>query len=173
VDESPSEVLLRQKMVMSLESALKAGPLVNDRPVASPQHRRQRNFGVQLEPQKILLPGGVGTPPGLAPTADAAATAMSMSFTPYEAVNPLGLGWPSAAQGLGITTGWTPPSCLLNVGDASCWNGPEPLNPETHRGSLFSSTSDLEKSIQQLIRSRTEVMQGPTSIEEGALQMCS
>jgi len=166
VDESPSEIQPKQKKVMSLESALKAGPLVNDRPVASPQHRRQRNFGVQLEPQKIMLPGSVGTPPGLATTADAAATAMSMSFTPYEAVNPLGLGWPSAAPGFGIATGWTPPSY---VGNVSGWNGgPAPLNPvscESQRSSLFSSTSDLEKSIEQLIRSRTEVVQSPTSID--------
>jgi len=175
VDGSPSENQHKQKKVMSLAAALQAGPLVNDRPVASPQHRRQRNFGAQLEPQKVV-PGSVGTPPGLAPTADVAATTMSLSFSSPEAANPPGLGWPSVS-GFGITTGWTPPSCLLNVGDVPCWKGgPEPLNPvscESQWSSAFSSTSDLERSIEQLIRSKTAAMQGPTISDEEPLQSCS
>jgi len=164
-DESPSEIT----KVMSLATALKAGPRVNDRPVASPQHHRQRSFGLQLQPQKVPLPGSIGTPPGLDATPAA-------GFSMDEAVNPIGFGWPGAA-GFGSMPEWTPPSCLTAGGDdVPIWKGGPELNPEScesqRRSSVFSSTSELEKSIEQLIRSRTEGTRGPSGSELATVQSC-
>ncbi|CAE7432971.1 Rbp6 [Symbiodinium sp. CCMP2592] len=82
--------------VMSLAQALRmplkgqsptAGPQAQERPVASPQHRNRtvRNLGLpskSLEPQKVMLPGAVGSPPGLGATAAAALAAMRALGSP-------------------------------------------------------------------------------------------
>ncbi|CAE7779708.1 Rbp6 [Symbiodinium pilosum] len=82
--------------VMSLAQALRmplkgqsptAGPQTQERPVASPQHRNRsvRNVGLpskSLEPQKVMLPGAVGSPPGLGATAAAALAAMRALGSP-------------------------------------------------------------------------------------------
>jgi len=151
--------------VMSLASALPPPkedvvlpPHVNERPVASPQHRRQpslRGFSTstQMEPQKVTLPGAVGTPPGLGATAAAAAAAMTAldnvppgltlpedkSSFASETVN-----WPASSQD------WTP---SISLSDAL---QPWKVAGQEEDRSIFSSTSDLQKSLTELIRLRAE-----------------
>ncbi|CAE7209556.1 smc3 [Symbiodinium sp. CCMP2592] len=67
--------------------ASEAGPQAQERPVASPQHRNraERKIGLPskaLEPQKVMLPGAVDSPPGLGATAAAALAAMRALGSP-------------------------------------------------------------------------------------------
>eukprot|EP00931_Biecheleriopsis_adriatica_P085385 TRINITY_DN5978_c0_g1_i1.p1 TRINITY_DN5978_c0_g1~~TRINITY_DN5978_c0_g1_i1.p1 ORF type:complete len:468 (+),score=114.28 TRINITY_DN5978_c0_g1_i1:79-1404(+) len=173
---SPTPTEHKGAHVMSLAAALKApstkvGPQVNDRPVASPQHRRQNGLRMsaaaptlQLEPQKVSLPGAVGSPPGLGATAAAAAAAMSALNSPPPGLSQedaaLGLGWAAPSQA--ASADWTPPSCLSlasALGDLPAWKAGESKEDSQQlgdRSSLFSTSSDLQRSLEQLIRLRAE-----------------
>lgn len=160
--------------VMSLAAALKVGPQTMDRPVASPQHRRQpRSFPTApLEPQKVTLPGTVGTPPGLGATAAAAAAAMSaMALPPGLGRETDGLPeaslfgiWPSAPAD--VSAVWGPPSCL-SLSSALAfptWKAESRAFPSDERSSVFATSSDLQRSLEQFVRltaqgKESEIMQ--------------
>ncbi|CAJ1346909.1 unnamed protein product [Effrenium voratum] len=146
--------------VMSLAQALKvpmsAGPQAQDRPVASPQHRRMRLQAASklLEPQKVSLPGAVGSPPGLGPTAAAALAAM-------RALAPPGLVEEESEE-----AAWEPAIASPELPFATAQSPKvEPkLGERTHsfgvfeqpRSTVFSNSGDLHRSLEQLLRLHAE-----------------
>ncbi|CAE7520373.1 Rbp6 [Symbiodinium natans] len=167
--------------VMSLAQALRmpikgqsptAGPQTQERPVASPQHRHRsvRNVGLpskSLEPQKVMLPGAVGSPPGLGATAAAALAAMrALGSPPGLEVEPEAVeNLEEPASGMDATP------VAIHATDASPAASPESrlsMSPvaggesdtEAHklgeRNTVFSNSFELHRSLEQLIRLRAE-----------------
>ncbi|CAE8617684.1 unnamed protein product [Polarella glacialis] len=166
---APKAEVPAPKAVMSLATALKAGPTTFDRPVASPQHRRQPQAKPQSydaaaqEPHKVALSGMVGTPPGLGGYVAQASDASPAAFWEQNAeqdseVSPFGHGWPTTTTASNAQSGaaWRPPSCLSlssALGNMGPWQAggvtfPQPVD---ERSSLYA-TSDLQRSLEQLIR---------------------
>lgn len=159
---------------MSLTQALKvplasAGPQSQERPVASPQHRNRLlqtlSFGTtksSLEPQKVMLPGAVGSPPGLGATAAAALAAMRAMGSPpgldieeepevAEDEEECAGSWDSLAENcLPLTT-------------------PVESSPEGEklgeRSTVFSNSGEFTRTLEQLLRLRAEnVETSPSSM---------
>jgi len=160
--------------IMSLTQALKvplasAGPQSQERPVASPQHRNRLlqtlSFGTtksSLEPQKVMLPGAVGSPPGLGATAAAALAAMRAMGSPpgldieeepevAEDEEECAGSWDSLAENcLPLTT-------------------PVESSPEGEklgeRSTVFSNSGEFTRTLEQLLRLRAEnVETSPSSM---------
>eukprot|EP00913_Durusdinium_trenchii_P033401 g31269.t1 len=141
--------------IMSLTQALKvplAAPQAQERPVASPQNRNSRVLRsltlvgpdkAALEPQKVMLPGAVGSPPGLGATAAAALAAMRAMGPPglvdeEEVEDDQFVGWEASAAE----------------------SKPQIVSTAT----VFSNSNEFQRTLEQLLRLQAETADASPSM---------
>mmetsp|Transcript_28332 Transcript_28332/g.34631 ORF Transcript_28332/g.34631 Transcript_28332/m.34631 type:complete len:428 (+) Transcript_28332:105-1388(+) len=160
--------------IMSLTQALKvplAGPQSQERPVASPQHRNRLlqtlSFGTtksSLEPQKVMLPGAVGSPPGLGATAAAALAAMRAMGSPPGLEEEQLEAEEDEEECAGSSWDSLPVENSLPLTTSPIESSPEG-EKLGERSTVFSNSNELHKTLEQLLRLRAEnVETTPTSM---------
>mmetsp|Transcript_36975 Transcript_36975/g.82677 ORF Transcript_36975/g.82677 Transcript_36975/m.82677 type:complete len:451 (+) Transcript_36975:61-1413(+) len=172
---TPQVMSLAQALRMPLKGQPTVGPQVQDRPVASPQHRRRARGTAlparSLEPQKVMLPGSVGSPPGLGATAAAALAAMRALGSPpgldVEEDAEEAEEAEETVEAEPTDVGATPETAAADASPESTSSiaptlpGCEsPEEAEPHKlgewNTVFSNSSELHRTLEQLIRLRAE-----------------
>ncbi|CAE7345687.1 unnamed protein product, partial [Symbiodinium necroappetens] len=190
---TPQVMSLAQALRMPLKGQSEtAGPQAQERPVASPQHRNRtvRNLGLpskSLEPQKVMLPGAVGSPPGLGATAAAALAAMraqlgsppGLEVEAAEGEEADDLEEEEESAGMDATpvinADASPESRLaLSPTVAGCESDAEGDSQKLgERNTVdFSNSFELHRSLEQLIRLRAEGVRGFKAIQVDSAALC-